>query len=145
MPNNFYLKKVSEIFYDHWKIVFPTLLPFVAVGLLSVWKNFRDLMLIPIPFWILFIVLVILGILLIWIMNLQSTLKAKQQATQQTEINLVDNLIYKSGDRHTYCPACFEKKGELKKMKVIDRDDDTDYECFVCGYHGQVDKLPIPF
>ncbi|MEA2092415.1 MAG: hypothetical protein U9P61_00315 [Patescibacteria group bacterium] len=49
-----------------------------------------------------------------------------------------DNLLYKKGDKQAYCPECFEKTNQLKRMKKVESYEGKYlhiyYKCFVCDY-----------
>ncbi|MDD5639598.1 MAG: hypothetical protein PHR47_02220 [Candidatus Pacebacteria bacterium] len=136
---NKWFKKFWSVFYDHWKIIFAYSLPSIGFILLSFWDKFREIMMIPIPFWILFIFLLLLGFLIVVIIVLLSKNKKilDESKTSLKKTVLINNLIYKKDNPiEAFCPACFERDGELKRMRRYfnKQEEEYFYSCFVCDH-----------
>lgn len=125
--------KIKGVIYDHWKIIFPALFPIISSLLLLFWRSFRDLMNQAIPFWLLFLTIVIYSTLIIVV------LKRSSNRVGLPQVKLVNNLIYQNEDEQAYCPVCFEQTGILKRMKVHQREYDDLYQCFACKYTETID------
>ncbi|MFA5086477.1 MAG: hypothetical protein WC468_02735 [Candidatus Paceibacterota bacterium] len=137
-------KKIKETLYEYWKLSFPYILPIIGTLLLYFWDKFRTLMSAMIPFWILFIFLLLLGFLITALIILSNKVKSLSQKNSQIKENvvLINNLIYKTDNKNqAFCPVCYEKSGELKRMKrnFWINDNLYYYECFVCGHEERVD------
>lgn len=133
--------EIKKVVYEHWKMVFPYLIPFIGALLLSFWGNFRNLMLARVPFWVLFIFLIVSGILttiiLVQLKKIKELTKKLLPIVYDTE--LVKNLLYKKGDyTQAYCPTCFETKGELKRIGRRNFQGGYDDFCFVCNYTNRI-------
>jgi len=153
-------KNIINGLYDHWKIIFQYLVSLVGISFIGsllfyFWSKFRDIMLIMVPLWI---ILLSLGIL-ITIIVLFNKIKIFQKKSFPLieETILINNLIYKASNPiQAFCPFCFEKDKELRRMKRYYSENTREYyyRCFVCDYnetvHFDKDKNPdivddIPF
>jgi hypothetical protein len=151
-------KNIINGLYDHWKIIFQYLVSLVGISFIGsilfyFWGKFRDVMLMMVPLWI---ILLSLGIL-ITIIVLFNKIKiiSKKIYSPIEETILINNLIYKvNNTTQAFCPFCFEKDKELKRMKRYYSKGEYYYRCFVCDYNETVsfeeDKNPdskydIPF
>ncbi|MFA5080732.1 MAG: hypothetical protein WC472_03900 [Candidatus Paceibacterota bacterium] len=137
--SNKWFKKIWNVFYDHWKIFFAYSLPSIGFLLLSFWDRFREVMMIPIPFWILFIFLLLLGFSIIAVIVLFSKNKKilDESKVSLKKTILINNLIYrKDNPIEAFCPACFERDGEFKRMKRNFNLSEMEYyySCFVCDH-----------
>lgn len=146
-------ENIKKVIYDHWKAVLPTILPFLGVAFLSFWDYFRDLMLKPIPFFVLFIFLIVAGSLASWNFVLRSNLKKiKRERLSNSKFILNNNLLYKKDGEGPYCPTCYERDNKVSRMKENPVSlGKTRYKCFVCNYvelvHDESQEIPedIPF
>lgn len=136
------LEKIKKIFYEHWKITFPFLIPFFATFLLSFWQYFRELMLKNVPFYLLFVTLFILSYAIVIIFLKQKKIKILISSVEQEEQTiLINNLLYKIGDySQAYCPFCYEKNKRLHRMRRYYHEDKESYlyNCFVCDHNEYV-------
>jgi hypothetical protein len=151
-------EKIKNIIYDHWKALLPTILPFLGVVFLSFWDYFRDLMLKPVPFFVLFIILIVLGSLFSWNFFLRKNVRSlKEKNCSDSKFIFKDNLLYKKDGEGVYCPACHERDNKISRMKEtytndIYGQDGVKYQCFVCNYqeffvfsNGKENPSDIPF
>lgn len=142
-------KKIKKFGYDLLLIILGLAIPALGVLFLGAWEFVRELMQRKIPFWILFLTLLVLGFVVVrFFLN-----RKKVGDLKKIETVLHNNLVYKKSDKdfkEPFCPVCYEQGGKFVRMRIdITMHFDQDYhrfECFVCNYREEIkleDEIPF--
>jgi hypothetical protein len=129
-------ENIKKIIYDHWVAFLPILLPSIGLFLLTWWDYSKELLSYSIPFFIVFILLIVLGTFI------SLTIKYKKEIKRLEAIPEIilsdDNLIYKKNEKQPYCPVCYQNEKELRYMRKDERGDCIYCECFFCEHREEI-------